>query len=381
MEESVLKIIPFVILGLVIIFGGHYFVYRMLVASFGLVNPAGRTALGLGLGFLTFSFVLASILTRTLHGTFVQLYYFLSAAWMGIFINLLLASFLVWLAFKILSGFKINFSAVWVGAVLFLAAILFSAYGFWNAWHPKIKNIDISLKNLPSAWQGKKIVQLSDVHLGQIHGQDFLRDLIAQVNAQQPDLVLITGDLFDGMDGDLKVFVELLNEIKAKRNVYFVAGNHEVFLGKETAANILSQTEMIILNNQLVEIDGLQLAAIGYPMAIDARSFVGKSSQIKDILDSLKIDPAKPSILMKHAPTDIEPIKNSGLNLMLSGHTHRGQLWPFSFITGLIYGKYDYGLNTDNDFSIYTTNGVGTWGPPMRTGNSPEIIVITLRSK
>ncbi|MFH1385682.1 MAG: metallophosphoesterase, partial [Patescibacteria group bacterium] len=265
-------------------------------------------------------------------------------------------------------------------AVIFSAAIIFSAYGFWNAQHPQVKNITIKIKNLPAAWQGKTIVQLADIHLGRVHGEKFLQNIVDQTNAQNPDLILITGDLFDGMDGGLDVFIEPLNNLRAKEGVFFVTGNHESYVGLDRALTALRQTTIKILINEIVVVDGLQIVGLDYSLLSGEIGITGRSSDEEKIINSLPgWDRDKPSILMYHAPINIGQAVATGINFQLSGHSHNGQIWPFNFFTWLIYGQYDYGLNSLGDFTIYTTNGLGTWGPPMRTGNTPEIPVFKLK--
>ncbi len=243
----------------------------------------------------------------------------------------------------------------------------------------EFKNITVKIKNLPAAWQGKTIVQLADIHLGHVHGLTFLRDMVDKTNAQNPDLILITGDLFDGMDGDLNIFVEPLNSLRAKNSVFFVTGNHEAYVGLGRALAALHQTNIKILANEVVDVSGLQIVGLDYSLLNDSTGFTGQSSDEGKIINSLSgFDRNKPSLLMYHAPINIEQAVASGINFQLAGHTHHGQIWPFNFFTWLIYGQYDYGLNILGDFSIYTTNGIGTWGPPMRTGNTPEIPVFKL---
>ncbi|MFH0856693.1 MAG: hypothetical protein V1860_02235 [bacterium] len=152
--------------------------------------------------------------------------------------------------------------------------------------------------------------------------------------------------------------------------IFYVIGNHETYLGVEKAFQVLKETNVTALDDKMVEINGLQILGISY--AQDA------AKDFKKIAARENYNPDKPCILLYHSPTHLKEARELGFDLQLSGHTHLGQLFPFSFITKLIYGAYDYGLHEIGDFSIYTTNGAGTWGPPMRTGNRPEIAVFKL---
>lgn len=252
-------------------------------------------------------------------------------------------------------------------------SLFYSFWGVWNALHPKIKNVTVAIPNLPSSWKGKKIVQLSDVHLGMIHGQNFMDQVVSQVNSVKPQMVVITGDLFDGMDGQLDSLVAPLDRINAPQGVFFVTGNHETYLGLDEVFATLQNTSVKHLQDEVIDISGLKLIGIDYPSR-------GEQKKVTDVLEKLKPDYLnQPNILLYHSPTDIDQIKNQGINLELCGHTHRGQLFPFRYVTSLIYHGYDYGLFPMDNYTLYTTNGVGTWGPLMRTGNTPEIVVITLQ--
>ena len=213
-------------------------------------------------------------------------------------------------------------------------------------------------------------MQLSDVHLGHILGANFLRGLVEQSNAQNPELVVITGDLFDGADGRLDDLVRPLDDLRAPLGIYYVTGNHETYLGVDRAYAALQTTKTKILTDEMVVINGLQIIGVAYP----DRSF---SKDVADVIRHLPaFDPKKPSVLLYHNPSRVEQAKAAGVSLQLAGHTHKGQLFPIQFISRMVYGKYYNGLHSESEFTIYTSSGAGTWGPTMRTGNHPEITVV-----
>ena len=236
----------------------------------------------------------------------------------------------------------------------------------------QVKRIKVEIKNLPEAWRGKTIVQISDVHLGNIYKSDFLAEVVKKTNALHPEAVMITGDLFDGMDGNLDPLVAPLNDLKTEKGIYFVTGNHETYLGVKESLRVLAKTDVKVLSDEVVDLDGLKIIGISYP-----ESFVGDDEIVKLKLLQPKFL-GQPNILLYHAPVNILAAKDLGVNLQLSGHTHLGQQFPFNFVTKIIYKGYDYGLHTLGDFSIYTTSGVGTWGIPMRLGTQSEIVAIEL---
>lgn len=180
----------------------------------------------------------------------------------------------------------------------------------------------------------------------------------------------------------------------AKNAILFVTGNHENYIGLNRALSVLGKTRINILHNEAIDIDGLQIIGISYPG-------VKEIDEIQGLAKLSQNSPSKiPRILLFHTPTSINPGDGDGadrhfatywvpdtsysaarklaVDLQLSGHTHAGQIFPFGYLTRLLYKNFDYGLRRLNGFSIYTTCGVGTWGPPMRTGNQPEIVVLSL---
>lgn len=377
---------------LLILFGSHFLVYFSLVIFFNITTASTKVIISLVLLFLALSFLLSSALAHWQDNWLTRGFYDLAGFWLGFLINLTLAILVVWFLFGLnyLLPLKINFSSLSI--VLFVLALVYSLYGVWNAAKPQVKDIEVKMTNLPVAWQDKTIVQLSDLHLGYVHRRSFLAEVVEKTNAVKPEAVVITGDLFDGMDGDVSSFINILDNLQAPAGVFFITGNHETYIGVDKALDTLKKTKVRVLNDEIVNLDGLQLIGINYPAF----------GQIKDINNIIKPGENfwsdKPSILLYHTPsninlndanshtqaywapnTDFTYVKDLGINLQLSGHTHEGQIFPFNFLARLIYNGYDYGLHTLGDFSIYTTSGVGTWGPPMRTGTHSEIVNIHLK--
>jgi predicted MPP superfamily phosphohydrolase len=374
--------------------GAHLLLYKAIVNFWGVVSPFTKSILLVGLLLLAISFMASFFLVRIQENQYTIGFYIFSATWTGVFVNLLMAAGACWLIITIQRVAGLNPNTRWIAAAALLLAVLYTTYGVWNALHPRIKNISVTFKTLPHAWQNKTIVQLSDIHLGHVHGQRFLDNIIAKVNAVNPEMILITGDLFDGMDASFLELAKPLNEIKAPRGVFFVTGNHETYVGLKRALQVLNQTQIRVLHNEVIDVDGLEIIGIGYPGIKNKNDIRG--------LNKLEQTSSQnsPRILLFHTPTSIQ-LKGEdqfgqhfstywvpdttfqlpqqlGVNLQLSGHSHAGQIVPFGILTKLIYKGYDYGLRREGELNIYTTSGVGTWGPPMRTGNSPEIVAIRL---
>jgi hypothetical protein len=372
MSQKSLVIPFFLLIALSILFLGHYVAYFSLVHFFGIAAPQHRAVLATVLFLLALSFFASSILVHWTDNLFSRAYYFISSLWLGAGLTLVTALAFAWAAWAASLILVRDPNKVWFGAGALALAGIYSASGIWNAYHPRIVNLTVRIKNLPPAWQGKKLVQLSDVHLGQLLGARFLERIVAIVNAQAPDLVLITGDLFDGTDGQLEELVAPLNTLQAPRGIFFVTGNHETYLGVERSYAALQSTPARILADERVVIDGLQVIGISYPERGQALNLGEKIARLPGF------DPHRPSILLYHSPTHIAEAKAAGINLQLAGHVHQGQIFPLQPITRLIYGRYYHGLHSEGNYTLYATSGAGTWGPTMRTGNHPEIVVIHL---
>lgn len=391
----VLKVVLFLAVILALTIGAHLLFYKAIIRLFVISSPGLKISLFVILLLLSLSFMASFFLLQWQENSLTIGFYKFSASWTALFLNLLLAALLSWIIIA-----AVSFAGAYSGARLIAAgcltlAVLFTAYGVRNAFHPGIKKLEIEFKNLPENWKDKTIVHLSDVHLGHFYGRKYLKDLVQRVNSLKPELIFITGDLFDGMAKNISHVAADLNRFQASKGVYFITGNHETYIGVSRALNVLNQTHIKILKNEVIDIDGLQVIGISYP-------------GIKGINDIHRLDIIKqnsaannPRILLFHTPTNISPregggldrhfstywvpdttystAQNLGIDLQLSGHTHAGQIFPFGYLTKLIYKDFDYGLRHLGNFSIYTTSGVGTWGPPMRTGNSPEIVVIKLK--
>jgi uncharacterized protein len=369
-----IMLFTFVFIALIVAYiAFHWFAYFSTVHFFTITDPAAKKILLAVVIFLGCSFFAATFLSHWNYNVFTKAYYLFSGVWVGLLINLALFFILAWVVLLISS---LTGSAGWeraLGIMVVCAAIVYSVYGIWNAFTPMVTHLDIKINNLPENWIGKKVVQISDVHLGHIYGPEYMENVVQRINALKPDIIFITGDLFDGTDGNLDIFVQPLNELSAPQGIYFITGNHETYLGVENALAIINKTKIIPLRDEMRIVDGMQIIGIDYPDQMESKDI---GTVIKNMPE---FDSKKPSILLWHAPTQIDAAKNAGISLQLSGHTHKGQLFPLGFITALVYKGYDYGLKQAGSYSEYTSSGLGGWGPPMRTEKTSEIVDIILK--
>jgi predicted MPP superfamily phosphohydrolase len=240
---------------------------------------------------------------------------------------------------------------------------------------PKIETVPVTLKNLPPPFKNFKIVQLSDLHIGPTIDGAWLSQIVEQVNLLMPDMVAITGDLVDGRVESLRSQMTSLANLKSTYGTYFVTGNHETYSGLEDWLNFLPTLNINILSNdhRIISKDGASLCLAGVP---DIRTSPVPSSPKKS-LENLT-DPNVVKILLAHQPSSCHEAGEAGFDLQLSGHTHAGQFYPWTFIVGLVH-PYFKGLNLhQNKMQVYVNRGTGYWGPPMRNSGGSEITEIIL---
>lgn len=358
----------FLILFVILVLLGIYLVVLLLADLLKLARQ-GKIIVGVFLSFLIIGFFIFLPLSRLNGSYLVQWFSLFFSLWSGLLFYLLGAAVILFILKKITS----RFSPRLLAGFGFLAALILFLIGLFQALSPKVVNFSLELNNLPKYWQGKRVVQLSDIHLdGGVYGLRFLNNLVERVNNLEPDLLVLTGDIFDGKPNDVAFMVKQLGKLKATDGVFYVFGNHEYYLDELALEKMLREEGIVILNDRAVMLDGLELIGWNYQEE-DGDVY------LRPEIVNLSPDEGQPRLLLKHMPEDIEAAEALGVDLQLSGHTHRGQLFPLSLMTRLIFGPYHYGWHSFGNLKLYTTSGVGTWGPPLRTFNQSEIPVFDLK--
>ncbi len=255
-------------------------------------------------------------------------------------------------------------------AVVFLAAaLLASLYGIVNAAWTRVRRITVKLPNLPKSWRGRVAALVSDTHLGHVRGSRFLRRIVSTLARLRPDIVFVAGDMYDGTAANADKLAAPWSKLSTPLGAYFVTGNHEEFTDQTKYLNAVQRAGVRLLNNEKVTIDGLQIVGVHYRDSASDHRF-------REVLRGADVDRNRASILLTHAPDRVGITAEAGISLQLSGHTHGGQFFPFTWITSRIYGKFVYGLQRLGNLLVYTSYGAGTWGPPFRVGTTPEIVLI-----
>ncbi len=363
------RIIRFIVVVEFVLLLAHFFLYQTWSYRWAPTGATERVWLQVTLGVLSVSFVAASVLAFSYTGTLVRAFYRASAVWLGLLSFLFLAGILAWLVLAIatLVGAVFNFHLL--VEVLFAIALATGFYGVFNASWTRITRARVRLANLPEAWRGRKAALVSDVHLGHVHNGSFLRRLIALILSEEPDAIFIAGDLYDGTAIDAAKAAEPLSQLTAPHGVYFVAGNHEQFGDDSKYLNAIEAAGVRVLNSEKVNVNGLQVVGVPYR---DAATNGGLASALRRVT----IDRSQASILLVHAPDDPQAAEAHGFSLQLSGHTHLGQFIPWSWMARRIYRQFVYGLSKIGKMQVFTSSGAGTWGPPLRLGSNPEIVML-----
>jgi len=337
-------------------------------------SPAGSPShdtlwIKLLLASLSVSFVAASLLAFRYTNAPVRAFYRAAAVWLGLLTFFFIAAVSAWIIFGVarLAGASVNFHRL--VEFLFAAAALVGIYGVFNAGWTRITRTTVQLANLPEAWRGRKAALISDVHLGHVRNGSFLRRMVAKILKEAPDAIFIAGDLYDGTAIDAGRAAEPLSELTAPHGVYFVAGNHEQFGDDSNYLRAISAAGVRVLSNEKVEVDGLQIIGVPYRNAT-------RETHLASALQGVSIDRSRASILLVHAPDHPQAAEAAGVSLQLSGHTHLGQFIPWSWMARRIYRQFVYGLSRIGKMQVFTSSGAGTWGPPLRLGSNPEIVVL-----
>lgn len=339
----------------------HYFAGQLIYNTFSFEK---RKYLAYLIPFLiTFLFLLSTVLINYGDLLFFNYIYIITAVLFGFLTQILIFGTIFFLLkFIIVRRRKL-------AKILFSLVIIMFLLGTYNAFFPRVKKIEI---NDPNNIKDKiKIVHLSDLHLGLIYRPAYLEKLVTKVNNLEGDVVVISGDLFDGNDPEIQKFIPALKKFSGP--VVFVPGNHDHYVDNDLLATVISDAGLIELKNEAYMLKGVEF--IGFDYLSD------KDSNIRREIDNLNTNKKNLRVVINHVPVDQAEAYALKADLMLSGHTHRGQISPFSIVVRQIYSDFSYGLSNYKEMITYTSAGVGTFGPPLRTLSSGEIVMFYINNK
>ena len=367
------RLFVFVSIVQAILFLGHWFIYFTVAHFWG--GFAGSWTVKLAFVLLSVSFVTASLRGWYSYHPLVRFFYAISAIWIGFASFFLLASAVSWIVYGLSIAAGLGWRTAWIADAIFSLAAVAGLYGVLNAAWPRLVRISVALPNLPLQWRGRTAALVSDLHLGHVRNGRFVRRVVDTLLELKADIVFVAGDLYDGVAGDFEKLARPWSDLvsspqAAALGVYYIAGNHEEFYRNAEYLPPLQRAGIQVLNNEKVEVDGLQLIGVHYRDAVNPEEY-------RSTLRSMKLDRTRASVLLLHAPVHLPISEEESISLQLSGHTHGGQFFPWTLIAKRVWNKFIHGLQRFGSLQVYTTYGTGTWGPPLRVGTRPEIVLIT----
>lgn len=368
--------------------------FSVILFIYGLVNfyiflkgwqalPVGGLRIYYSLGFFlaALSFIAGRILERKVLSWFSETLTWIGSFWLAWMLYAFLSFIIVDIIRLVNSFFNFvpygQFHPMLIPGSVAVAAFLIVVAGHINARTPHIKSLKLNVDKKIAGMDKLNIIVVSDIHMGTIIGRSRIDKIVAMINALDADIVLLPGDV---VDEDLTPVIkenlgESLRNIRSRMGVFSITGNHEFIGGAEAATRYLTEHGITVLRDQY-----LKVKDSFYVVGRDDRSAKSFSGKQRKTLDELirGVDKNFPIILMDHQPFHLDEAESNGIDLQLSGHTHHGQLWPFNFITNKVF-EVSWGYKKKGNTHFYVSSGVGTWGPPVRTGNRPEIVSIELK--
>jgi predicted MPP superfamily phosphohydrolase len=273
-------------------------------------------------------------------------------------------------------GFLVPRLAPWLRGIALLAGLALSLVALVQGLRPPVvQNYEVYLSGLADEMDGTVLVAMSDLHLGSSLGKGWLEARVAQVQAQQPDLVVLLGDLFEGHGEPQGELLPVLRRLSAPLGVWVVPGNHEFHRPHNTSTFLVEEAGFKLLRNCWAEVrPGLVMAGV------DDLTASRRSGQSGDpISKTLSGRPPGATILLSHTPWQADKAATAGVGLMLSGHTHGGQIWPFGYLVKSVYPLLG-GRHEVDGMTVIVCRGTGTWGPRMRLWRPSEILRLKLKT-
>jgi len=367
---------------LLIYFSFNFYIYSRGLEAFS-ITPGWKRAYFIVFWVVVSSFVIGEILEHTRSSLISEWIYRVGAFWLAFMLYFAL-TLLVFDVIRLGNHF-FNFLPeltqlfrfrLGLGTVALVSCIVVA--GHINALNTQIRKISLSIPKKITGSPLMRIVMASDIHLGALIGENREAKLVRIINAQKPDLVLLCGDLVDGDIASVlrKNLGKHLQEIKSVMGVYAIPGNHEYIGGIQKTLPYLEGINIKELRDKVLVLpNGVQV--IGRDDR-DNRQ-MGEENRRKTLKELMvSLDKNFPVIVMNHQPFNLEEAVDEGVDLQLSGHTHHGQLWPLNYITRAVF-ELSWGYLKKGNTNFYVSSGFGSWGPPVRLGNTPEVVVFDLK--
>jgi predicted MPP superfamily phosphohydrolase len=368
--------VPLAFVIFLLLWGGlHVYIAERLLSITWVAQHLPPPVLVPLLVFLGASYIVSRVMEHFELGRASHLLEYIGATWVGLFFLIfasLFASDVV-----TLFGFILRDHVITIRVTALLMGAAMALIAFVQAWRiPIVTEYEVAMPGLPQAADGKVLAVGSDLHLGSMLGHRWAVARAAQFAALQPDILLLAGDIFEGEKETHAGWLPVLRQFRAPLGVFAVTGNHEFYAGPEAILDTFRSAGFRVLRDEHCEIlPGLRIAGVDDP-AFRKR---GKQDQAIAVAQALANSSGAATVFLSHTPVLAERAAELGAGLMLSGHTHEGQIWPFKYLVRiafrLVHGRYDV-----NGMTAIVGRGTGTWGPRMRLWSRSEILRITLRS-
>lgn len=340
-------------------------------------HPALPSLAWVWMGAMIVAPVLVRLLDHTGHELAARALAWVGYSWMGfaflafsLCLPLALWELVAWLLPKVAaSAPRLSLHGAVSAGVILLVTLATGLYGLREATDLRVEQVQLISAKLPPGSPPLRIAQISDLHLGLILRDEALAPIISELQQLQPDLVVATGDIVDAQINHLDGLSELWSRIDPPLGKFAIIGNHEVYAGLEQGLDFLQRSGFQVLRNRTQTI-GTNITLVGVDDPA-TRQAINET----ELLQALPTDHL--IILLKHRPR-LGAGADGLFDLQLSGHAHRGQIFPFNLLTRLEFPLQDGLHRTDRGGHLYTSRGTGTWGPPMRVLSPPEITLVEI---
>lgn len=376
------KTILIIVIFLILFIGLNYYIGKRILSGISNIYKLNAKIFWCLFWFIAFSYIIYALLNRYFPKYLSNPLMYIGVYYMAISIYVLILFFLIDIFLIINKKFNlfpnVKDKSLFFTMIFFVLIVCFIGKGIYNAHSSYVKNYDVKIKK-EFKDEILNVVLISDIHLGEIIGNSRINDIVSKVNGLSPDVVLIAGDL---IDSSIKPFEDAnmaseLGKIKSKYGIFFSLGNHDLFDNNVDKLTALLEKEGIVVLRDNHTLINESFYIVGRD-DISISRFKDKRKDLKDIIKD--IDKSKPIIVIDHNPSSINESLEAMVDLQVSGHTHKGQMIPFNFITKTIFENH-YGYMKKETLNTIVSSGFGTWGPPIRIGSRSEIVNIHLTGK
>jgi predicted MPP superfamily phosphohydrolase len=363
------------------LYGGmHYYAFRKLIGAFPLSLPAACSIIACML-LMVFTPLTVRLLEKAGFGSVAVPLAYAGYLWMGFLFLFFVIMLTIDIGQLIIRcggalthrGFLPIFTDRQAFTITVVVSLGIIFYGYFEAGNIRLEKVVVPTSKLPADVTSLKIVQISDVHLGLIVQQKRLERIVREIEKAHPDLLVSTGDLIDGQTDGMTALSDALDKICPRFGKFAVSGNHEYYAGIKTSLDFMKHAGFTVLQGEMQELGGM-ISVVGVDDPAGMR-FGNRKIREEDILQ--KVPRGQFTLLLKHRPV-VDKGSIGLFDLQLSGHIHKGQIFPFGIVTYQFYPVKTGLTRLLDSCQLYVSRGTGTWGPPIRFLAPPEVTIIEL---